>query len=157
MADEEREFGLNRSLSWFGPEQVAILKALYSLFEGKSNHQRMEIAEDVVAYVRSIARGDKPLLRTDPLNKEEHARERWARHVAQHFLDAALMASERSPEGGPPPDADQRVMLREIATLALWHMPDAVNEARALVRVMTIERFKRDHPRDEPAVPEGHS
>jgi hypothetical protein len=39
-------------------------------------------------------------------------------------------------------------MLREIATRALWHMPNSKTEARQLARIMVIENLKQPHPSD---------
>jgi hypothetical protein len=44
---------------------------------------------------------------------------------------------------------DQNAVLREIAKLALWHMPNATIEARELVRTMEIEKLKQPHPGDD--------
>jgi hypothetical protein len=54
------------------------------------------IAEDLVVLVRSLARGDHPEPQTSPFDADEHARESWARSSANHIVDGALSASERS-------------------------------------------------------------
>lgn len=56
-----------------------------------------------------------------------------------------MLANERSEDG----QKDQDVMLREIARLALWNMPNAADEARALAKDMTLEGMKQPHPRDD--------
>jgi hypothetical protein len=127
-----------------------IHKAIISLFDGKSRSDCEEIAEGVARLARALARGEKPSQRSDPLRREEHVREGWARMVASDVVGAALGASERSPCSGAPPSADQQALLREIAKLALWHMRNAPEEARELVRVMEIERLKQPHPGDDP-------
>jgi hypothetical protein len=134
----------------WGAAQVQIRKPVLFLCERKSQAEREEIGEDIVEVVRAIAKGDPPAPQTEPLDREDHAREGWARMVARHLVSAALAATERSPSSGtPPPTPDQQALLREIAKLALWHMRDAPKEARELVRVMQIERLKQAHPGDD--------
>jgi hypothetical protein len=133
-----------------GPIQRQLIDAVHLLFEGKSAPEREETAESIVAWIRKTARGSRPGMQTDPFHREEHLREGWARMVADQVIGAAMLASERSPCTGPPPGPDQRAMLREIVKLALWHMPNAVEEARELVRYLTIERFKQPHRGDDP-------
>lgn len=134
-------------ISGWGAAQGQIRAAIHFLCEGKNRADREEIAEEVVADVRANARGEEPSARTSPYDREEHAREGWARNVARHLVGGALMASERS--GGPLPSPDQVSLLREIAKLALWHMPNSGAEARELVRTMTIENLKQPHPGDD--------
>jgi len=74
-------------------------------------------------------------------------RESWAQMTAQHLVDGALAASERSP--GPHPTADQVALLREIAKRALWHMPNSGDEARKLVRYIEIENLRQPNPFDD--------
>jgi hypothetical protein len=139
-------------ISGWGEAQLQIQVAADFLCEGKDRAERGEIAEEIVAIVRAIAKGEGPQIQASPFAREEHAREGWARMVARDVVGGALGASERSPpSSGPPPSPDQTALLREIAKLALWHMPNAIAEARQLVRVMEIERLKQPHPADDPA------
>jgi hypothetical protein len=78
---------------------------------------------------------------------DEHSRETWARATAHHIVDGALSASERS--GGPLPSPDQVALLREIARRALWHIPNSADEARNLVRYVTIENLRQPNPLDD--------
>jgi hypothetical protein len=78
---------------------------------------------------------------------DEHSRETWARASAHHIVDGALCASERS--GGLLPSPDQVALLREIARRALWHMPNSADEARSLVRYVTIENLRQPNPLDD--------
>src|SRR5262245_44381274 len=134
----------------WGAAQLQVREAVLFLCEGKGRGERMEIAEELVSVIRAIARGDKPPPRTHPLydGREAHFREVWARMVADSLVGAALGATERVEHSGPPPPPDQTALLREIARLALWHMPNAAEEARELVRAMEIERLKQPHPAD---------
>ena len=84
--------------------------------------------------------------------KGEDSRESWARATAHHIVDGALSASERS--GRSLPSSDQIALLREIARRALWHMPNSADEARSLVRYVTIEHLRQPNPLDDDA-PEG--
>jgi hypothetical protein len=124
------------------------------LCQGKGWGEREDIAEEVVRVIRAVARGPRPAVQSSPSRRDEYAREGWARLVANDLVNAALGASEREDYSGPPPSPDRQAMLREIARLALWHMRDAPAEARALVRVMEIERLKQPHPGDDPPPPE---
>jgi hypothetical protein len=83
----------------------------------------------------------------DALGKDP--RDIWAQATAMHLVDGALSASERS--SGPLPNADQVALLREIAKRALWHMPNSADEARGLVRYVTIENLRQPHSRDDDA------
>jgi hypothetical protein len=138
----------------WGAAQLQVREAVHFLCEGKDRAERTEIAEELVEVIRAIARGDKPPERTHPLydGREVHFREVWARMVANNLVGAALGASERVEHSGPPPSPDQTALLREIARLALWHMPNAPEEARQLVRSMEIERLKQPHPADSPTL-----
>ena len=60
-----------------------------------------------------------------------------------------MRISERATEELPSPD--QIMLLRKIAELALWHLPNAPKEARQLMRQMKIEALKHPHPGDDPA------
>ena len=64
--------------------------------------------------------------------------------VARNLVGAALAAVERLPS------QDRWSLMRAIAKQALWHMPNAVKEARKLVDVMQIENLKQQHPDDPP-------
>jgi hypothetical protein len=131
----------------WGVAQAQIREAFLFLCRGKDPATRYEIAEEIVGALRALARGDKPPLRSDPLDQDQHEREVWARSVADKLIGVAMLANERSAHG----PEDQDVMLREIARLAIWHMPNAPDEARALARDMTLEGMKQPHPRDDKA------
>ena len=130
--------------SW-GDAQGQIRAAFMFLCDGKVAAGRWEIAEELVVVLRSLARGDKPPPRSSPFDRDEHEREVWARSVANQLVALAMLANERSGDG----QKDQDVMLREIARLALWHMPNAADEARALAQHLTLESMKLPHPRDD--------
>jgi hypothetical protein len=132
------------------PGVATLCEAVYVMFEGQGAVERYEIAEEIVKWVRSKARGEQPGPRSSPFDKEQHFREAWARMTARVIIDLIMAASERSSDDWPPPGADRTVLLREIARGALWHMPNADQEARELVRVMTLERLKQPHAGDDP-------
>jgi hypothetical protein len=134
------------NITGWGAAQGRIREAVHFLCEGRSRTEREEIAHEVVGVVMAIARGDRPAIQSDPLlQRDEHEREVWARHVAQNVVSVAMVATERMPT------ADRDAVLREIAKLALWHMPNAPDEARQLVRTMQIDVLKQSpHPRDDP-------
>ena len=88
----------------WGAAQGQISAAIEFLCNGKSPSARAMIADELVALVRSITRGDYPDPQTSPFDRDEHARESWARMSAHHVVDGALAASERS--GGPLPSPD---------------------------------------------------
>lgn len=128
-----------------GAAQAQIQEAVEFLCMGKTLTEREEVVQELVGLIRETAKGEKPQTRSDPLfERDEHEREIWARHVARHVVAVAMIASERMPS------ADRDAVLREIAKLALWHMPDAASEARELVRTMQIEGLKQPHERDSP-------
>jgi hypothetical protein len=131
----------------WGAVQGQIREAAEFLCDGKSAGARAAIADELVALVRSIARGGYPDPQTSPFDRDEHARESWARISAHHLVDGALAASERS--GGPLPSPDQVALLREIARRALWHMPNSADEARKLVRYVDIENLRQPNPLDD--------
>ena len=133
----------------WGAAQLQIREAVDFLYEGKNQAERQEIAEELVEIIRASANGEEPQIQAEPLARVEHAREGWARMVARYIINGALGASERSPLSWPPPSPDQAALLREIAKLALWHLPDAADEARQLVKTMEIERLKQPHPGDD--------
>src|SRR5262249_15977079 len=137
-------------ISEWGAAQLQVREAIHFLCEGKGRAERMEIAEELVNVIRAIARGDRPPKRTHPLydGHEAHFREVWARMVADSLVGAALGASERVPHSGPRASGDESVLVREIARLGLWHMANAPEEARELVRSMEVERMKQQHPKD---------
>jgi hypothetical protein len=128
----------------WGAAQGQIREAFLFLCKDKGAPARHEIAEEIVGVLRSLARGDGPPLRSSPYDRDEHEREAWARSVANQLVALAMLANERSGDG----QKDQDVMLREIARLALWHMPNAADEARALAQHLTLESMKLPHPRD---------
>jgi hypothetical protein len=131
----------------WGAAQGQIQEAIEFLCNGKPPSTRAMIAEELVALVRSIARGEKPRAQADPFNEEERSRESWARGTAHHVVDGALYASERSPGASPTPD--QRALLRELARRALWHIPNSADEARGLVRWVTMENLRQPNPFDD--------
>jgi hypothetical protein len=133
------------SIPGWGAAQMQIREAMYFLLEGKAGLEREHIAEELVSFVRRLARGDKPELQSSPFDIEEHAREGWARMVADLIVGGVLGTTERtSPK-------DRQSLLREIVRLAFWHMPNAVEEARGLVKYLEIERLRQPHPQDAPA------
>ena len=133
----------------WGAAQRQIREAVLVLFRGKSRPDCQEIAEELVGVIRALARGDEPPLQTSAFDREAHAREGWARQVASGLVGVAMRATERSEERLP--SRDQVALLREIAKLALWHMPNAPAEATQIARIMTIEGLKQPHPGDDPA------
>jgi hypothetical protein len=135
------------NIDGWGAAQGQIRDAIGFLCDGKSAGARAAIADELVALVRSIARGDYPEPQTSPFDRDEHARESWARASAHHIVDGALSASERS--GGPLPSPDQVSLLREIARRALWHIPNSADEVRQLVRYVTIENLRQPNPLDD--------
>jgi hypothetical protein len=138
----------------FGPAAAHLHDAIFALLKGKSAAERGEVAEEIVALVRSRARGDRPALRDDPAriicDREGYFREAWARMLANDLINFALGATDRVSSSGPPPSPDQLVLLREITKLALWHIPNAGRELRELIRYIEMERLKQPHPGDDP-------
>ena len=135
----------NWEIPGWGAAHGQIREAFLFLCKGKDAAARYEIAEEIAGALRSLARGDKPPPRSSPFDRDEHEREAWARAVARDLIGVAMRANERSGDG----QKDQDVMLREIARLALWHMPNAADEARALGQHLTLESMKLPHPRDD--------
>jgi hypothetical protein len=127
----------------WGAAQGQIRNAFLFLCKDKDATARYEIAEELVGVLRSLARGDKPPPRSSPFDRDEH--ERGAQKLAHNLIGVAMLANERSGHA----DKDQDVMLREIARLALWHMPNAADEARALGQHLKLESMKLPHPRDD--------
>jgi len=125
----------------WGAAQGQIRAAMLFLCQGKDHAERLQIGEELVQVIRAMAWGERPQEQTTVLHdgRDEHLREVWARMVAERVVDGALGAAERSPSSGLPPSPDQQALLREIARYALWHMRDAPDEARKLVRAMEIE------------------
>jgi len=136
----------------WGAAQGQISTAIEFLCTGKTARDRTMIAEELVALVRSLARGSYPEPQSSPFDVDEHARERWARSSAHHIVDGALSASERA--GGPLPSPDQVALLREIARRALWHIPNSADEVRALRKFIDIENLRQPNPLDDD-LPEG--
>jgi len=131
----------------WGTAQGKIREAIEFLCEGKPPGERAMIAEELVALVRSLARGEYPKPQTSPVNRDEHERESWARAAAHHVVDGALLASERA--GGPLPSPDQICLLRETARRTLWHVPNSADEVRNLVRWVDIENLRQPNPFDD--------
>jgi len=133
-------------ISGWGAAQGQIEEAVHFLCKGRERGDREEIAGEIVALVRAIARGEEPGMQSAPDDREERARESWARMVARHVVDGALAATERSDR------PDQVSLLREIAKRALWQMPNSVAEVGALAKVWDIKNLKQPHPssRDDP-------
>jgi hypothetical protein len=131
----------------WGAAQRQIQETIEFLCRGKPASDRAAIADQLTALVRTIARGDYPERQTSPIDRDEHARESWARASAHHIVDGALSASECS--GGPLPSSDQVALLREISRRALWHMPNSAEEVRKLVRYITMENLRQPNPLDD--------
>jgi hypothetical protein len=132
--------GRKRQIEGWGAAQGQIQEAIEFLCNGKPPSTRAMIAEE-------LARGDYPTPQTSPFDRDEHARESWARAAARHIVDGALSASERS--GGPLPSPDQISLLREITRRALWHIPNSREEVRKLVKYLDIENLRQPHPLDD--------
>jgi hypothetical protein len=131
----------------WGAAQGQISTAIEFLCQGKPQAERAAIADELGALVRSLARGDYPEPQTSPFDRDEYARESWARMTAHHLVDAGLAASERS--GDPLPSPDQVALLREIARRSLWHIPNSADEVRKLVRYVDIENLRQPNPLDD--------
>jgi hypothetical protein len=130
-----------------GAAQGQISAAIEFLCNGKPPRARAIIAEELVALVRSLARGEYPEPQTSPFGRDEHERESGARMTADRVVGSALLASERS--GGPHPSPDQVALLREIARKALWHMPNSNDELKELRDFFKIENIRQPHPGDD--------
>jgi hypothetical protein len=86
----------------------------------------------------AIALGAEPDVHADPLrHSDEHEREAWAKVCARNILSGAMRVSERLPS------PDQTMLLRKIAELALWHVPNAPKEATQLMRQMKLRILAR--------------
>jgi hypothetical protein len=131
----------------WGAAQGHQIRAAIESSAMESHLVRATIAEELVALVRTIARGEEPKLQADPFDRDEHSRESWARMAAHHIVDGALAASERA--GGPLPSPDQVSLLREIAKRSLWHMPNSGDEVRKLVHQLNIENLRQPNPLDD--------
>ena len=133
-----------------GHAKQQIRDAIEFLCDGKDREQRAKIAYDVWRLARAIALGAEPAVHADPLrHRDEHEREAWAKACAHNIVGGVMRISERATEELPSPD--QIMLLRKIAELALWHLPNAPKEARQLMRQMKIEALKHPHPGDDPA------
>ena len=122
----------------WGAAQGQIREAISFLCDGKAPTERAEIADELVSLVRAMARGDYSPPQASPYERDEYERECWARASANHVIGGALRMSERF--AGSPRSADQNALLREIARRALWHMPNATDEVRNLVRYIDLEK-----------------
>jgi hypothetical protein len=138
--------------SW-GDAIGQINMAIEFLCKEKQAGERAAFADELALLVRSMARGDYPGPQTSPIDRDEHAREAWARATANHVVDGALRASERTQ--GPSPSADQVALLREIARRALWHIPNLGDEVQELRRFFDIENLRQPHPLDDGPEGEG--
>jgi hypothetical protein len=139
--------------SW-GDAIGQINMAIEFLCKEKQAGERAAFADELALLVRSMARGNYPGPQTSPIDRDEHAREAWARATANHVVDGALRASERTQ--GPSPSADQVALLREIARRALWHIPNSGDEVRELRRFFfDIENLRQPHPLDDGPEGEG--
>jgi hypothetical protein len=131
-------------ITGWGAAQGQIREAVHFLCKDKTGSARAEIIDEIVSLVRSIGRGDEPNLESNPREQEQYERESWARGAARNIVGGAMRTCERLPP------ADQVALLREIAKLSLWHMPNSRDEARGLVKFVDIENIKQPHPRDAP-------
>src|SRR6266478_5572804 len=84
MADEGK--GKWQIEGW-GAAQGQIREAIEFLCKGKPASERAMIADELVALVRSTARGEYPKPQTSPFDRDEHERESWARSSAHHIVD----------------------------------------------------------------------
>ena len=75
----------------WGAAQGQIREAIEFLCVGKGASDRAAIADELVALVRSIARGDYPEPQMPLGDRDEHARESWARMSAHHIVDGRLI------------------------------------------------------------------
>jgi hypothetical protein len=106
----------------------------------------VEIAYNVWRVARAIALGAEPAVHADPLRHgDEYEREAWAKVCAHNIVRGIMRVSERLPS------PDQITLLRKIAELALWHLPNAPKEANYLMRQMKIEALKQPHSSDDTA------
>jgi hypothetical protein len=142
MADEGKW-----QIDGWGAAQGQIREAIEFLCDGKTAAERARIADELVALVRSLARGDYPKPEASPFDLDEHERESWAQATAHRIVDGTLSASERS--GSPLPSPDQVSLLREIARRALWHIPNSADEVRNLVHYVTMENLRQPNPFDD--------
>jgi len=76
----------------WGAAQAQIREAVHFLCDGKDRNQRIEIVQEIVEAIRSIAWGDKPPQQMHPLHDghEAHFRELWARMVANNLARLRL-------------------------------------------------------------------
>jgi hypothetical protein len=129
--------------SW-GAAQGQIREAIHFLCEGKSGAERAFIIDEIVGLVRAIGRGREPELESNPRDQDEYERESWARGAASHVVGGAMRTAERLPQ------SDRDALLREIAKLSLWHMPNSRDEVRQLTKFIDLENLKQPHPMDKP-------
>jgi hypothetical protein len=135
MADE---------ISGWGDAHARIAAAVLFLCREKTGADRAEVIREVIASIHAIER-ESPEPQSDPLlEPDQYKRESWARMTARHTIDGALVATERLPR------ADQTTLLRELAKRALWHLPNARDEVRAIMKWLDLETLKRQHPHDDP-------
>jgi hypothetical protein len=138
---------MSQDLESWGDAIGQIGMAIEFLCKEKQSRERAELADELALLVRSIARGNYPGPQISTLDRDEHAREAWARGTANHIVDGALRASERT--HGSLPSPDQVALLREIARRALWHMPDSDDELKKLRDYFkTEDHLRQPHPSD---------
>jgi hypothetical protein len=137
------------NISGWGAAQGEITHAMLFLCDGKSAAEREAIAEEVARLVRALARGDKPSIQANQFTQhDQYELEVWAKNAADRLISSAMLITECSTTNHRE---NQNALLREIAKIALWHMPNASTEARQLAKLMDIEALKNPHPRDDPA------
>jgi hypothetical protein len=132
----------------WGAARAQISFVMEFLCEGKTPNERAQVVDGVVELIRAIGRGNLPNVRSDPRDTDEHSRESWALATADQFIGGILRATERSEESLPT--RDQIALLRQIAKLSLWHMPNSRLEVRELVKFIDLENIKQPHPKDDP-------
>lgn len=125
----------------WGSAQAQIREAVEFLCRGKIGTERAEVIDRVIFLVRSIGRGSEPPLESSPLaEQDQHARESWARGAARDIVGGAMRTAERLPR------ADQTFLLREIAKLALWQIPNSHDEVRQLTKWLDMQNLSQPHP-----------
>jgi len=121
-----------------GHAKQQIRDAIEFLCDGKDRQQRGEVAYDVWRLACDLALGAEPAVRADPLgHRDEHECEAWAKVCARNIVGGAMRVSERLPW------PHQIMLLRKIAELSLWHLPNAPNEAKQLMRQMKLRILAR--------------
>jgi hypothetical protein len=107
--------------------QAQIRAAVEFLLEGKIGFERAQVVDEIVAEVRGLGRGSRSAVQADALtDRDEYERDSWSRGAAHHIVNSAMRAVE------PLPKENQISLLREIAKLCLWHIPESHDEARKL-------------------------